>query len=299
MRVNPIYLDLAGNDGALPGGAAPAAAVAAPATPAAGSNDGAGAKAADGAPGGATAQAGSLLARGAGSAPAGPGTEAAPAADGAQPASIPDKYLVKREDGSTDWEASALKQAQGYDSLAKRMGSGDAPPKTAADYAPELPQGMSLDTLKADPMYQGFLKGAHGRGMTNAQVSYVLDAMAQRMAPNPEAAEAELRQVWKTDEQLQAGLAGAFRVVKAYAGDEATMQRLEQKFGSDPDFIKFVAKIAPEMGEDRAAPGLTAGEADTMESLMTSPAYLDAKAPDHARVVAQVRSLYAKKYAGK
>lgn len=299
MRVNPIYLDLAGADGALSGGAAPAAA-AATAAPAVGSNDGAGAQPANGAPSGATAPAGSLLARGAGSAPAGQGAEAAPAADGApQPTAIPEKYLVKREDGSTDWEASALKQAQGYDSLAKRMGSGDAPPKTPADYAPELPQGLSLDTLKADPMYQGFLKGAHGRGMTNAQVSYVLDAMAQRMAPNPEAAEAELRQVWKTDEQLQAGLAGAFRVVKAYAGDEATMQRLEQKFGSDPDFIKFVAKIAPEMGEDRAAPGLTAGEADSMESLMASPAYLDAKAPDHARVVAQVRALYAKKYAGK
>jgi hypothetical protein len=280
-------MDQAGPDGALAGGApapAPAADAGAPApSPAP----------AVSAPSGATAPAGSLLARGAGSGDGGQSPAAAPAADAA---AIPDKYLVKREDGTTDWEASALKQAQGYNALATKLGAGDVAPKTPEDYAPPLPDSISLDALKTDPLYQGFLKGAHAKGMTNAQVGYVLEAFAQResMKTSPEVAEAELRKVWQTDEQMQAGLAGAYRVVKAYAGGDEQLAKLEAKFGSDPDFLQFMARIAPELKEDRPPGGFSSGERDTLQSLMAHPAYFDAKHPEHAIVVAKTRQLYAK-----
>lgn len=156
-----------------------------------------------------------------------------------------------------------------------------------------------MDTLKTDPLYQGFLKGAHAKGMTNAQVGYVLEAFAQReaMKASPEVAEVELRKVWTTDAQMQAGLAGAYRVVKAYAGGDEQMAKLEAKFGSDPDFLQFMARIAPELGEDRPPQQpLSSAESQTLESLISHPAYLDNRHPEHAKVVAQARQLYVKRH---
>ena len=209
---------------------------------------------------------------------------------------MPEKYIVKREDGSTDWEATALKQAGGYQALSQRLGAGDAPPKSPDEYAPAVTAGISLDALKADPKYQGFLKGAHARGMTNAQLGYVLDHYAMAQQPDIAGAEAELRKTWATDDQLQRGLAQSYRATAAYAGDDATRERLEQKFGNDPDFIRLMARIGNELQEDRPPAGITQAESDTLESLMSSPAYLDARHPEHAVVVRKAQALYAKKY---
>jgi hypothetical protein len=276
------FLDLEpGAEGGAAGGAAPAAAPDAPA------------------PAAAPPAAPSLMARGASAAPAAP---AAPAADGdAAPVAVPEKYQVKNEDGTVNHEATALKLAEGYAHLSKRMGGGDAPPKSPDEYAPPVPAGLTLEALKQDPMFTGFLKGAHSKGMTNAQVGYVLEAMAEReaMRSSPEIAEAELRKEWKTDADLQAGLAQSFRAAKAYAGGDEQFAKIEAKFGSDPDFIRLMARIGKELGEDtQPAAGITSSEAMTLESLMASPAYFDGKHPDHRKVVAQVSALYAKKTGG-
>jgi hypothetical protein len=182
------------------------------------------------------------------------------------------------------------------------MGSGDAPPKTADDYAPELPAGMTLDALKADPLFTGFLKGAHSKGMTNAQVSYVLDAFAarQQMQASPEAAEAELRKDWTSDQQMTQGLERAYRTFKAYGGSEDEAKRLEAKFGSDPDFIRFTARIGKELGEDRPpADAMSPAEALNLEAIYKHPGYFDAKHPEHARLVAQARALNEKRAGGR
>lgn len=209
---------------------------------------------------------------------------------------MPEKYIVKREDGTTDWEATALKQAGGYDSLSKRLGSGDAPPKAPEDYAPAVTAGISLDKLKDDPKYQGFLKGAHARGMTNAQLGYVLDHYAMALQPDVAGAEADLRKTWASDEQLQRGLAQSYRATAAYAGDDETRARLDAKFGNDPDFIRLMARIGNELHEDSPPAGITQAESDTLESMMGSAAYLDSAHQDHAATVRKVQALYAKKY---
>lgn len=210
---------------------------------------------------------------------------------------MPEKFVVKKEDGTTDWEATALKvAADGYTPLERRLHAGDAPPKAPEDYAPTVPPGMSLEALKADPLYQGFLKGAHARGMTNAHVSYVLDAMAQRSQPDLAAAEQTLREHWKTEQELERGLSSSYRGMARFAGSAEAAKRLEAKFGNDPDFILFASRIGAELSEDVPAPGLSAAENDSLESLMASPAYFDAKHPEHARTVARARALYAKKY---
>jgi hypothetical protein len=247
----------------------------------------------------AAAPAPSLLQRGAAAAP--PPAAAAPAAAPAAPATIPEKFIVKREDGTVDHEATALKIAtEGYAPLERRLHAGDAPPKAADDYAPTLPDGFKLDDLKKDPLYTGFLKGAHARGMTNAQLSYVLEGWAQReqMRSSPEVAEAELRKDWPDDATLQAGLVRAFRATAAYAGNDETRARLEAKFSNDPDFIRLMSRIGGEMAEDKPAAGLNVNESETLDSLMKHPAYFDAKHPEHGMIVSRTKALYAKKTGG-
>jgi hypothetical protein len=257
---------------AAPEAAAPAAPAAAPAAPA--------------------APAKSLLEKGQAAA-------AAPAAP--EPPKFPEKLLVKNASGEVDWQASAIKaHAEGYAPLEKKLHAGEAPPKSPDDYAPELPEGLSLDTLKEDPLYQGFLKGAHARGINNAQLGWVLQTYAERMAlqSSPEAAEAELRKTWPTDAAMEAGVANSYRTVRAFAGDDATFNRLHAKFGNDPDFIRFTASIAPELREDKALGGITPVESETRAALMGSQAYRDSKHPEHASVVARVAALYKKEFPG-
>lgn len=266
------------------------------------------APAADGAPGGATPQPGSLLARGAGLEGAGSGTSAADAVAGAgEPGdapAIPEKFLVKNEDGSINHEQSALKLAASYRGLEQRLGAGDAPPKSADEYAPELPEGLTLEALKADPLFTGFLKGAHAKGMTNAQVSYAIGQFQQRMAlaelsrNDPAIAEVELQKVWTTEQQMTAGLRNSYRAAKAFAEDETHAAALEKKFGNDPDFIRLMAKIGGELGEDKPVQGLSHAEAETLETLKMHPAYMDAKHPEHRAITAKVTALYQKQYAG-
>lgn len=242
------------------------------------------------------------MARGATAAPTAPAPAGGDGAPGEQPAAIPDKYLVNNEAGEVDWQASALKQAQGYQALSTKLGT-DAPPKSPDEYAPELPNGLTMDALKGDPMFAGFLKGAHAKGLSNAQVSYVLAEFQQRVqlmqeqAADPAIAEAELGKVWTTQQQMKRGLESSWRGTQAFAVDAEHAARLDKKFGSDPDFLRLMAKVGAELGEDTLPDGgLTSVEAETLDSLIKSAAYNDAKHPEHAKAVAQANRLYAKRF---
>lgn len=87
---------------------------------------------------------------------------------------LPEKFRVMGEDGKLSIESSARKLAENYTHLEKRMGSGDAPPKTADEYAPKVEvEGFNWEEFKADPRMQGFMKTAHAKGITNDQMSFI------------------------------------------------------------------------------------------------------------------------------
>lgn len=159
-----------------------------------------------------------------------------------------------------------------------------------------------MEALKADPMFAGFLKGAHGKGLTNGQVSYILGEFQQRVAlmeqqrADPTVAEAELQKVWATEQQMTVGLRNSYRGAQAFAENPEHAAALEKKFGNDPDFIRLMAKVGAELGEDKPAAGLTNVEAETLESLKLHPAYSDPKHPEHRTVTAKVGALYRKQY---
>lgn len=217
---------------------------------------------------------------------------------------IPEKLRVMGEDGTLNIESSARKLADAYTNLEKRIGSGDAPPKTADEYAPKVDaEGFNWDEFKADPKMQGFLKSAHAKGLTNDQLSFVLGEYMQR-APelvggaaqlDQEAASTALREVWKTDAEFKKNVGLAYRAFNSLA-DDADKGRIDE-IGNNPMVIRMLAKIGGEMQEDSpAGSDINLEEQQSIRDLMKSEAYMDPKHADHETVSARVRTYYAKTY---
>ena len=217
---------------------------------------------------------------------------------------IPEKFRVMGEDGKLSIESSARKLAENYTHLEKRMGSGDAPPKTADEYAPKVEvEGFNWEEFKADPRMQSFMKSAHAKGITNDQMSFILGEYAQRApelvggaaALDSEAASTQLREVWKTDVEFNKNIGLAFRAFNSLA-DDADKGRIDE-IGNNPMVIRMLAKVGAEMQEDAPAGGdVNLEEQQTIRDLMKSPAYMDPKHADHERVSATVKAYYQKRY---
>lgn len=221
----------------------------------------------------------------------------------ATPPAIPEKYQVKKEDGTLDIEASSLKLAEAYGHLEKRMGTGDAPPKSAADYQITVPDVLKDSWNPAeDKNLQDFLSKAHAKGFTQGQIDLALETY-HTLAPNLMAGNAQLsvdecvaslRETWKTDAEYNEGVELSYKAAVAYAGEDA--QALMDKYGNDPMIIKAFARIGKEMGEDKSInPGSELPAGTSVESMITSDAYNNPKHPDHAKVSKQVADYYAKK----
>lgn len=231
-------------------------------------------------------------------------------ANGATNDWMPEKYRTNKEDGSLDLEASSRKVAEAYKHLETRLGSGDAPPKTPEEYALKIEvEGFDFDEFKADPASQAFLKGAHAKGMTNAQVEFAIGEYL-KAAPGLIAGNAQLSQddcvaalkgVWSDDKAYTANLQSSHRAAEGFANKEGlgSMTNLMAKFGNDPDFIAFTANIGKEMAEDTL---ITAGvinegdfevkTAELRQQLQDLPPH----DPKRAQIQEKLNSLYAAKY---
>lgn len=188
---------------------------------------------------------------------------------------IPEKYQVKKADGTLDLEQSSRKLAESYSHLEKRLGSGDAPPKSVDEYAPKIEaEGFNWEEFKADEGTQSFLKGAHAKGLTNDQVAFVigeyLNVAPGLMEGNAQLTQeecvAELKTVWPTDTDFKANVQASYRAAQAFASEgnaPGSFDRLMSKYGNDPDFLAFTANIGKELNEDTTVnPGAASNDAD-------------------------------------
>jgi hypothetical protein len=224
---------------------------------------------------------------------------------------IPEKYRTVKEDGSLDLEASARKTAEAYKNLETRFGSGDVPPKTIDEYAPELKvEGVTWDEFKADPQGQEFIKGAHALGLTNQQLAYVVDAFHNAVPGLVEGNAAlttqdcmtALKSVWTDDQAVKANLSSSYRAAEAFAnadGQPGSFSNLMAKYGNDPDFIAFTANIGKELREDTAINGGGVNEGDfnvkaddLRKQIETLPAH-DPKLPGLRQ---QLNDMYSARY---
>lgn len=226
---------------------------------------------------------------------------------------IPEKYRTNKEDGTLDLEASSRKVAEAYKHLETRLGSGDAPPKTADEYTVKLEgvEGFDWNEFKADPDTQSFLKGAHSKGLTNDQVQYVIGEY-MKAAPNliggaaqltHQDCTAALKAAWGDDQAIRANVTASYRAAEAFAsqGDApGNFNALMTKYGNDPDFIAFTANIGKELKEDSAINGgAQVSEADfavKTSELRQQLQDLPAHDPKRPGIQAQLDALYNRKY---
>ncbi|BBP82450.1 hypothetical protein PHLH8_20920 [Pseudomonas sp. Pc102] len=225
---------------------------------------------------------------------------------------IPEKYRVTGADGKLDLEQSSRKLAESYKHLETRMGSGDAPPKSFEEYAPKIDiADFNWDEFKADEVTQSFLKGAHAKGMTNAQVEFAVDHFVKNVAPQllagnaqvtAEEATSQLREAWKSDQEFTANLQASHRGLVGFANPSGlgTAAALEAKFGNDPDFIAFMANIGREMREDvspsQGAPVDSADFAVKTSELRQQLQDLPAHDPKRVTIQQQLDALYSARY---
>lgn len=244
----------------------------------------------------------------------------APAADGgsggqggaaAEQAAIPEKFIVKNEAGEIDHAATALKIArEGYLPLERKLGGGQVAPKTVDDYKVTIPEALAgkftPDQLMNEAGFKDFLSKAHGAGLTQQQLDVMVGDFLERGASLRVAAhqmaaadcEAQLRQGegWKTDSEYAQQCGLAFNAIRSLFGNDA--QAVVNEYGNDPRFVRAMASLGREVEEDRPPPAEAVAQLnESLDQLMSSPAYLNPSNPQHASTVAKVEAL-TKRVAG-
>jgi hypothetical protein len=228
---------------------------------------------------------------------------------------IPEKYHVRAEgkkDGPIDEAASLRALAKGYTELNKRMIDVGLPPEDAEKYEIEgLPKDFDVAEFRKDPEMANFLKGAHSLGLTNKQVNYVIGQYL-KVAPeiagaaqelSGEECTAQLKLVWKSDAELATAIKSSFNAATKLADVAGlTYDQLDARYGNDPTFIRLMAALAKQMGEDvppHGSPGSdAAGDFDTQVKALR--AELDQiperNTKERGAVRAKLDALYSKRF---
>lgn len=226
--------------------------------------------------------------------------------------SIPEKFRVFGENNEFNLEASASKLLDSYSALEKKIRPG------ALEELPESPDKYEIDTtafgegfnaeeFMADEANKGFLAKAHAHGMTNKQVQMVMEHALKEFAPTLAQGTAELTaetaiqslktEAWKTDVEFKQNMSAANRAFTSLP--DGLRESVDKALGNNPEFIKVMALFGREMAEDRPPTEVSLAAQSSVEELMLSEAYQNERHPQHAKVSAQVREHFAKKYAGK
>ena len=217
---------------------------------------------------------------------------------------------MKNDDGTPNMAASWDKVEDHRANLERRMGAGEAPPKEAKDYATNVPEALKeaikTDELAASPKFQEFRDAMHAAGLSQKQFDQVVGKMldysialqAGSAALNEQQAVAALREGWKTDAEFQQHTRAAFQAAQTFAAPVlGDMTKVMAKFGNDPDFIRVMAAVGAELGEDTSArPSGSISEQAEIEALAKSPAYFNPNDPQHAAVKARVTAFYEKQF---
>lgn len=228
---------------------------------------------------------------------------------------LPEKFRVNGEDGKLDEAASARKLAESYKALEAHKGPLPQVPAKPEDYKLEAPkgpdgkpvEGLDFEAFTADPLFQGFIADAHAQGMTNEQLQFVTDKYLQlapdlfaaNAAMSAQDAKAELGKLWTDEASMGKNLGAVTRAINGFGNEAEDMPgskaRLFAKYGTDPDFIAFAAKVAGEMAEDRL-PSAGLPHSSDLEMLQKSEAYWNPQHPEHKATVARVNEINARQF---
>jgi hypothetical protein len=185
-------------------------------------------------------------------------------------------------------------------------------PESADKYELALPEGVP-DAIKGsfnDDAMKGFREKAHALGLNANQVkelfgwyvgntSQQFSAMQENAGKTMSEAEASLKQEW--GRAYEQNLKFARKAFAEYGGDELAEIMEKSGMGNNPAVLKAFAKIAKTTMPDKDLVGTTesAGRALTPDEakaeakgLMSHPAYMDKRHPEHKMMVRKVQNLF-------
>ncbi|OWY35294.1 hypothetical protein CEJ45_08455 [Herbaspirillum aquaticum] len=214
--------------------------------------------------------------------------------------SVPEKFHVKKDDGTFDVEAMLRKTEESRAELEKRMGAGGIRPKDPAEYKlPDMPEALKDVKLET----ADFAKKAHDLGLSQEQYAGVMAeylnllpnlVQGQAQAQSQEVV-AQLNELW--GESAKANFAGAFTVANRVAEKMGVpFSEVEAAVGNNPMALRILASFADEVSEDKtpAAANNALPAGFSIEAAITSEAYTNSAHPEHKKVTDQVNAWYAK-----
>lgn len=218
--------------------------------------------------------------------------------DQAAPAAAEDWRTGVADKFKTGDEINVEALWKSYQHAEKRIGSGDIPPKTAAEYAANFPDGFDAEPF-AD-LVTGMREKAHAAGMTQAQFDAVIgeimpalpdtiQAMVAEGLPNPAKAEATLRETWQDEKAYQNNMLLAQKAYKYYADADMSIDDI----GNNPTMIRLLAKLGSGLAEDVPVNHAAIMPTESVRSMMASEAYINPRHPDHASTHARVKAHYS------
>ena len=213
---------------------------------------------------------------------------------------IPGKYRVmagEKGKETLDVEASSKKVAEAHTALEKRAGELGLPPEKAADYKITLPEGSTLNMeMLQGPQLDAFKESAHKGGMTQKQFDVAVGAHLQGLndfvAGLAEQGAAMAKDELAKDpdwqgQNLSPQLKLAYRTFQAFATTEEAAEI--DRIGNNPVFLKVLARIGKDLGEDRLGRGTGTAAAlgqDALDNLMRAGGpYWDAQHAEHKKYV--------------
>ncbi len=180
-------------------------------------------------------------------------------------------------------------------------------PDTAADYNLKRPDNFPedlFDSNRASKAQDLFLKLGLSKKQSDAIFQMDLDdalAARQDMTNSAELADKELREnlakEWGQAGEQQKHF-GNLAIDHGTKGDEDFRSRLTQKFGNDPDFIKYSANLGSKFAEASGAPATVPTPVEINEKIaevMATKAYIggpDISPAEHKSAVEKVKRMF-------
>ena len=184
-------------------------------------------------------------------------------------------------------------------------------PESPDKYDLKLPE---VGGVKWDDNAVGMFKQtAHKLGLNSTQLNGLLTMYGEHLKtglPNIEALNQKgaqaLQEHWGVNAKRNAVMAenGFKQLALAELGPEGSERLLDainaSGFGSNPDFVRVVARIVSETGEDKYVDGVDNHRTDEqtddeIRTLMGSKEYMDDRLPGHQAAVDKVRRLFEEK----
>lgn len=207
---------------------------------------------------------------------------------------IPDKFKVVSEDGSVDYKSTVAKLTESYSYLEKKVGTGDVVPKSVDEYKIER-EDFDFETFKADESNQAFLSEAHKKGITNAQLDFLIQEYDKRAVDlvststqlDTDTAVSTLQSEWGKDYE-----SNIFNAIKAAKSAGLTQEQInDPNVGNNVAVIKALAYFGSQIAEDKPV-NIGTPVSEDITSLMRSEAFFNPRHPDHKATKERIDSYY-------